>query len=502
MIELVYPKGTEQYFVTLQSLTLGPMDFTFKSAPEVSNFRSNLDMLKQGERMYGENAVMHTKVQGSVKVHPLLGSVIPTPTDTNPHRMIIPLYWNNGSLDNGTVVYGLFLPGDAYLVSTASNALSYRAVEHVPTDNHWIIYGITSASGDPSRVMMWERLECHSFMRAGYDPNVVFYSFDRTSYWTGQAMKSKVNLSDGLSFDQIKDWQPPPGTTLRVDKRMTYQTARVGRADMASTKQPAEIIRELNLLVAPYKYLTYPIEHVHYGDLAMQASEKMIHNETNMLEFFSGLRNPTQLIPKLKNLSKLKTLSENFLTVEYGLLPLVSDLKEIWESAKRIAPYLDKNGFQTLSAKSSSTQSEGNKTFMLEQHIKLAVDKEDNLFHELIQQAEGMGYLPTFENLWDLVPWSFVIDWFVNVGNFLERVDTRLRLVRLNIRYTTMSYKETTQICVGGTGIPYTGSVGLVTYHRWSADHCPLPPLSLQSKPDVSRHWLEAGALILSRRPN
>jgi hypothetical protein len=98
------------------------------------------------------------------------------------------------------------------------------------------------------------------------------------------------------------------------------------------------------------------------------------------------------------------------------------------------------------------------------------------------------------------VPYSFVIDWFIDIGDFLERVDTRLRISRLNIRYVTMSLKRNiTRKFVFSSSFPFVGTATLVDYSRWTEDQCPLPPLTSSGTTTVSNHWLEAGALIAQR---
>jgi len=232
----------------------------------------------------------------------------------------------------------------------------------------------------------------------------------------------------------------------------------------------------------------------------MKASEKVNGNSVNMIAFLRDLRDPKALIPKLKNLKKIKTHAGNYLCLQYGILPTISDLNHILEAFKKVKPYIDKNGFTTYSAGHSSSYESGFITDSVSQQIKLAIANEDSLFDALASKLDDWGFLATMENLWDLIPYSFVLDWFVDIGGLLHKVDARLRLARLNIRYVTMSRRATQSIKLPlSSTFPYVGTVEKVQYHRWVSDQCPVPTLSVQTPFEVSGHWLEAGALVITR---
>jgi hypothetical protein len=241
-----------------------------------------------------------------------------------------------------------------------------------------------------------------------------------------------------------------------------------------------------------------------YGDLAMKAVNKVNANSVNMIAFFRDLRDPAAMIPKLRNLSKLKTLADNYLVLKYGILPTIDDLQSIFEAFKRVKPHVDRNGFSVYRATESRTLTSDGIRLDVDQRIKVAIEDEDDEFQMLIQRLDSMGFYPTFQNVWDLIPYSFVLDWFVDVGGFLERVDTRLRIARLNIRYATMSRKDTGMLAIApahSTTNPtfYTGSIQAVHYQRWVSDQCPQPPAFAQSETDPLSHWIEGAALIAQR---
>jgi hypothetical protein len=327
------------------------------------------------------------------------------------------------------------------------------------------------------------------------------YSFKNLYYSTASGSLG-IDWSVLQDFDTIVDVCSHPSSTSGSSSsaNAVYYTSR-----NSYSFSPSSFFKELDAW-ATGQYLwdtdkDFPVKGMDYGDLANEASSQVNANNVNMIAFLKDLRHPTELIPKLRNLRNLKTMADNYLTVEYGWLPTISDLQTIVEAFKKQKPYLDKNGFATYSAGFSDKRSIEDIDYCLEQHIKLGIDDYDSSAKALVGFVDSMGFLPTLQNAWDLIPYSFVLDWFINVGDFLARLDGQDRLRRLNIRYTTSSRKTTVvRNYTPSIGSPLSGSVELVHYHRWTSDQCPVPPLSLSTSFQDFNHWLESTALLIQRR--
>lgn len=57
-----------------------------------------------------------------------------------------------------------------------------------------------------------------------------------------------------------------------------------------------------------------------------------------------------------------------------------------------------------------------------------------------ILQLNSLGILPKGSNLWDLVPMSFVLDWFLNVGGLMSVIENSSVLSLMSINYIVHSY--------------------------------------------------------------
>jgi hypothetical protein len=71
---------------------------------------------------------------------------------------------------------------------------------------------------------------------------------------------------------------------------------------------------------------------------------------------------------------------------------------------------------------------------------KAVIDFRESAIWSMIFGAEAAGLLPRLGNLWDLVPFSFVVDWFYNVGARLDSVDHSVFMAAFNVRYLVHSF--------------------------------------------------------------
>jgi hypothetical protein len=102
--------------------------------------------------------------------------------------------------------------------------------------------------------------------------------------------------------------------------------------------------------------------------------------------------------------------------------------------------------------------------------------------------------------VWELTPFSFVADWFIDIGGYLRNLETALLYMnnmssirRTNTRLVTFDSK-----CVGGSGVV---SVNLKANYRYSYKNRSSPALVLPSLPrpkfDLGwRRFVSAGSLL------
>lgn len=253
----------------------------------------------------------------------------------------------------------------------------------------------------------------------------------------------------------------------------------------------------------PDVHYDFPTDIKSYGDLAGEAVDALDRNSINMFEFIQGIKRPWELVPKLKNLSKLKTHAGNYLGYEYGIMPTISDLETLRDAVLNTAkPYFDSNNYQVVTAGHSASRSNSVSDVTLTNRIKIAINPSDGRLNALSERLRDIGTFPSVDNLWDLVPYSFVIDWFINVGDMLESLDDRFRIATLPIEYVTRSSKLEIRPKLPESlkAMGVHGTVLITLYDRSVSRRCPEPTLSFEVSNSLPDHWLEASALIVTAR--
>lgn len=108
----------------------------------------------------------------------------------------------------------------------------------------------------------------------------------------------------------------------------------------------------------------------------------------------------------------------------------------------------------------------------------------------------------TLENIWDLVPLSFVVDWFTGLGDLFERMDQMAQLDSFGIRLIGRSLKTAKSLVYQKTSgrTDWHGIVTAVYYKRQYQTEPIQPSLISYRNPNQNfDHWLEGTALIVQR---
>lgn len=476
MINVSVKNDSEDWYMVDYSILLGPIQFSDEETSFTEKIRHPIDTIREARCFFHENYVYNVQVEADLNFQSTLSQVVPTPTPTYPDGITFHGRTWRGLGTNGAVIKYFDSYTHYAAIAVSEDSIVVRKIFCRTSDGR--VYG--------GQVVQYER-----FAKFGTASVTRRKHYASVSY--GSPYTRVVPPSGGKpSWEQIAAWCPDIPTGYSTGNSIAYVYGCLPYDTAMSVVDRALT----TILTTPFGPQLVP-----YGDLAQEASEKFSAVKVNMLEFLSEIVNPVKLIEQLRNLRKLKDLASLYLGTHYGVLPTISDLKSLYRSAVRQKPFVDRNGYQTTSAGRIFYDQIGEVHQVLEQHVKLAIDNEDSDFLELIRGTESLGILPTLANVWDLIPLSFVVDWFLKVGDFLERVDTLARVMRFNVKYVTLSHKRTcTMELIPSNTIPFSGSVKHVRYWRSPQAWCPTPELTFSQPESPTSHWLEGAALYIVRR--
>jgi len=134
-----------------------------------------------------------------------------------------------------------------------------------------------------------------------------------------------------------------------------------------------------------------------------------------------------------------KDISGRWLELQYGWKPLISD---VYEAAKayeaitngprvsRVSVSISREGLKNTSTSSFNWTGQG------------TVKERWRLVYEMSEQlssARSLGLTDPLSVAWELIPYSFVVDWFLPIGSYLENLNT---IPKLRGRFMTIKTRR------------------------------------------------------------
>ena len=250
-----------------------------------------------------------------------------------------------------------------------------------------------------------------------------------------------------------------PGIPARVTKDPIIQSRRV-----AAEKRLREDYLRMSGLAYDREINTSDYRTLGLGDAVMNFDQL----ESNWIENLTGFSNPAELLDPIVNLSKalisfrrdkdvaslakdvLRSISSAYLEWKYVIAPGVADYQDVrdnafslWEKYSTTLPDVTQRQHAVTKTQWDGLTDVGESFYSSTVHV---VPKRDNLAM-LWRALCAFGLEPVASNFWDLVPYSFVADWLVNFGDYLDGVSgLTTGLITYEIRYWSSTYQESNSV--------------------------------------------------------
>lgn len=137
-------------------------------------------------------------------------------------------------------------------------------------------------------------------------------------------------------------------------------------------------------------------------------------------------------------------ISDNWLAYRYGVRPAINDMNNfvsaLEQLVKRDPPRLTARGFASdlVSLSEDLTIPAGAATFTTSRETTEEVKVRAGITYEQTGQVSNFGL--NFQQLpsavWEVIPYSFVADWFANIGSYIEAMSPKVG-VRVKGKWTT-----------------------------------------------------------------
>lgn len=279
------------------------------------------------------------------------------------------------------------------------------------------------------------------FAKSNYVSNGPFGSFDGS----GEDASGKTALAD-------------PGRDQNIyNQAYSRFVSKMGEAVELGVAT-AEGRQAMSMLTRRFGQMTSFTTNLARGRFGRAAEALGIEWDPSKRKFASKGPKSTQMPGKSHSREAARSFSSLYLEAHFGWRPLISDIhaacevfnKPIaptWVKASASGSWKDPLSFETTSQASDRTFSEG-RTGSYTQTVGMR--GQVVIVNPNIAMMQQWGILNPASVAWELVPFSFVLDWFVNVGDYLGSLTDFAGLSLDKASYTTFTlytgsgYKNTT----------------------------------------------------------
>lgn len=241
-----------------------------------------------------------------------------------------------------------------------------------------------------------------------------------------------------------------------------------------------------------------------WRELAASAYQNLGMSDINGIAYITDLINMgaevRSFAATLKTIpsSKVKAVASAWLAVHYGFKLTLLDAKTLYDTFQ--AQALRNSRLSKCQAATSWTYQD----VSFSARYQVFYDQFGHLATEFQKLMELTDATVTSENLWDMVPFSFVIDWFVSLGDVLQSLDNYANLIQKHeVLAVGRSIKGVAHAKASQLGLPAyidTSNITITMYLR-RYERSLLPPSLIPSVTvNPFNHLVEGAALWISRK--
>jgi hypothetical protein len=277
-------------------------------------------------------------------------------------------------------------------------------------EHHWYVRWSTKIVL-PDTVRVWGN-ERGCYWKYIYTPQYSAYSH---YHQFGDSEDSAISFATALAMDYTHHGEYP-SAYLRSGEVEGYF-----HGDLNLIRREPRLSLRLDHL---YDELENDLTNIHIesgmANAYVDACNKLPHtnginNIANVIQTFSSIKNILQ-----GKLTEIGDLGSIWLAHRYEWQTSMMDVEEATELLDRLGSLIG------TTIRSNGYYKAGEWTF------KCSLRVQTSIFSEAQSFAEKWGIQLSGYNLWDMVPYSFIVDWFLGIGDLLERWQNEDYAMRIN----------------------------------------------------------------------
>ena len=241
---------------------------------------------------------------------------------------------------------------------------------------------------------------------------------------------------------------------------------------------------------------------VKWGELAADAYNSVPFFSSNGIAYAKDLRNlkksAEQTLSLIKSFGKAgkfaNKIANLFLSFYYGWRLFVYDTQELYQSIEKRNRSLDYLNRATSQRKWEAHGATYLATFQCYYYRYANATKLDQFILDY-----DLALTP--ENIWDLIPFSFVVDWFTGIGQALETASSNYTFMQMHeVLCSGRSIKAIKNVNASKLHPGWQGTIKFSYYNRSYIPAAYRPTFSFSNSVNPLDHLIEGTALIVSRR--
>lgn len=272
----------------------------------------------------------------------------------------------------------------------------------------------------------------------------------------------------------------------------------VGNARLADVSE-----EPLNILFNQFRLNGLDVDPLGFGRASANLADNLPAIDTDTVAFLHDLPAVGETLKTYKSLPKalkkatglkaiIKLMAGTYLSSIFGDVLTLADLKTFYEYTPVLSNSFKRRGASDGVATLAGTTLTGTCSIVADLQYMSELARWVNKSYEY--------GLFTYANLWDIVPFSFVVDYFINIGKYLDRIDLQNRMATLDVVAACSTFKGSCSVL-----LPYTDSSGVTkhcscsvtAYQRIMSDTLPsVPPVGFEYSNPSGKQVLTIGALL------
>lgn len=203
------------------------------------------------------------------------------------------------------------------------------------------------------------------------------------------------------------------------------------------------------------------------------------------------------------------TLANSWLELQYGWIPLLNDISSFMELVNRGNVALPVRAVRHITEQHAlpvhipNGQAPFNLSYKGKIESGAIVRIDADVRHPMLAQLDALGLINPLALAWELIPYSFVIDWILPIGNCLKALSTFVGLELRSVsttRYTKADIGVEWYMLKEASGVPISARIGSLSTDRVPSFTWPFPVPYWKSPFTTATRAATALALLLQLR--